>query len=135
MLDDKRIFLLEDDVNNLAIISSILRRYNAHVFYDTWGVTTVKKIRKFVPLDLILLDLMLPGNVTGYDVFDQIKTFPELANIPIVAVTAADPGVEMKKAKEKGFSGYLSKPVRARTFVPALKVIMEGEPVWGEVDI
>jgi CheY-like chemotaxis protein len=135
MLDDKRIFLLEDDVNNLAIISSILRRYNAHVFYDTWGVTTVKKIRKFLPLDIILLDLMLPGNVSGFDVFDQIKAFEDMVNIPIVAVTAADPGMEMKKARDKGFNGFLSKPVRARTFVPALKSIMEGETVWGEVDV
>ena len=134
MLEGKRIFLLEDDVNNLAIIMSILKRNRALVLYDTWGTATVKKIRKHLPLDLILLDLMLPGGVSGYDVFQEIKQVNELVHIPVVAVTAADPSVEMPKARDLGFSGYISKPVRNRTFPVALVHIIEGEPVWGEVD-
>jgi CheY-like chemotaxis protein len=135
MLDGKRIFLLEDDVNNLAIIMSILKRNKASVLYDTWGTATVKKISKNLPLDLIILDLMLPGGISGYDVFAEIKQIPDLIKIPVVVVTAADPSVEMPKARNLGFSGYISKPVRNRTFPLALSQIMEGEAVWGEADI
>lgn len=135
MLDGKRIFLLEDDVNNLAIIMSILKRNKASVLYDTWGTATVQKIRKNLPLDLILLDLMLPGGVSGYDVFAEIKQVPDLVNIPVVVVTASDPSIEMPKARNLGFSGYISKPVRGRTFPHALVQVLDGEAVWGEVDI
>ena len=135
MLDGKRIFVLEDDANNLAIIMSILKRHRGVVFFDAWGTATVKKIKRFLPIDLILLDLMLPGDVSGYDVFKQIRLEAELNNIPIVAVTAADPGVEMPIARDLGFAGYISKPLRNRTFPGALLQIMDGQPVWGEIDL
>ncbi len=101
LLEGRKIFILEDDVNNLAVITSMLRRYGATIYFDSWGVETAQTIKAFMPIDVILLDIHLPNNVTGYDVFDHIKKIPELADIPIVAVTASDPDREMKKAKEK----------------------------------
>lgn len=135
MFEGKRIFLLEDNVNNLAIIMSILKRNHASVLYDTWGTATVQKIRKNLPLDIILLDLMLPGGVSGYDVFKEIRHVDELANIPIVLVTASDPNIEIPKARRLGFSGYISKPFRRRTFLQALAKILEGKAYWGEFDL
>ncbi len=132
-LENKRIFLLEDDTNNLVIISAILRRNGATVFNDTWGSNTVYLIKRYLPIDVILLDLMLPDGVTGYDVFNQIKATPQLAHIPVVAVTAKDPDTEMKIAREKGFSGYISKPIRSQPFAQAIVAVIEGAEVWGEV--
>lgn len=132
-LENKRIFLLEDDTNNLVIISSILRRNGAEVFNDTWGSNTVYMIKRSLPIDIILLDLMLPDNVSGYDVFAQIKATPQLNGIPVVAVTAKDPDREMKIAREKGFSGYISKPIRSKPFAQAIAALIAGEQVWGEL--
>lgn len=131
LLEGRKIFILEDDVNNLAVITSMLRRYGATIYFDSWGVETAQTIKAFMPIDIILLDIHLPNNVTGYDVFDHIKQIPELADIPIVAVTASDPDREMKKAKEKGFNGYISKPIRTKTFISSLLAILSGEEVWG----
>lgn len=131
LLEGRKIFILEDDVNNLAVITSMLRRYGATIFFDSWGVETARTIKAFMPVDVILLDIHLPNNVTGYEVFDQIKSIPELADVPIVAVTASDPDREMKKAKEKGFNGYISKPIRTKTFIRSLLAILNGEEVWG----
>jgi CheY-like chemotaxis protein len=133
-LEGKVAFILEDDVNNLAIISSILSRIGMTVHFDTWGTETPYQIKKFMPIDIILLDMMLPRGVSGYDIFDEIRVTPGLENIPIVAVTAMDPGTEMNKAKSKGFSGYLSKPIRTRSFARAIAAVLNGEEVWGEVD-
>ncbi len=132
ILEGKKIFVLEDDVNNLAIISSMLRRYGATIFFDTWGVETARTIKAFMPIDIILLDLMLPNNVTGYDVLQAIQAIPELSKIPIVAVTASDPDREMKKAKESGFKGYISKPIRTKTFIKSIAHVLEGGEVWGD---
>ncbi|GAB4344240.1 MAG: hypothetical protein Kow00117_22480 [Phototrophicales bacterium] len=133
LLEGKKIFILEDDVNNLAIITSMLRRYGATIYFDSWGVETAQTIKAFSPIDLILLDIHLPGGVTGYDVYDAIQEVPELAGIPIVAVTASDPDQEMKKAREKGFKGYISKPIRTKSFIKSILAILEGEEVWGAI--
>jgi CheY-like chemotaxis protein len=130
-LQGKKIFILEDDVNNLAVVTSMLRRYGATIYFDSWGVDTAQTIKAFMPIDIILLDIHLPGGVTGYDVYDAIQEMPELSGVPIVAVTASDPDREMRKAKEKGFSGYITKPIRTKSFVRSLLAILNGDEVWG----
>lgn len=135
MLEGKRIFLVEDDVNSLAIIRSMLKRHKASILYDTWGAASVEKIQKNLPFDLIIMDLNLPRGLTGYDVFAQLKDVSELAQIPVVLVTAADPLIEIPKAQNLGFAGFISKPVRNRTFPYALEKIMKGESIWGKVII
>ena len=133
LLEGKKVFILEDDVNNLAVVTSMLRRYGATIYFDSWGVETAQTIKAFMPIDIILLDIHLPGGVTGYDVYDAIQELPELKDVPIVAVTASDPDREMKKAREKGFSGYISKPIRTKSFIKSLLAVMAGEEVWGAV--
>jgi CheY-like chemotaxis protein len=132
LLQGKRIFVVEDDPSNLAIITTILRRYGASVPFETWGSGTVDKLRSILPIDLILLDLALPRGLTGYDVFDAIKEVPDLKDIPVVLVTAADPTIEMVKARAKGINGFISKPLSYATFGKAIAAILDGEEVWGD---
>jgi CheY-like chemotaxis protein len=131
LLNNKRIFLLEDDPRNFAVILTLVRKNGGVPIHDYWGDITLNKLSAFAEeIDLILLDLMLPGNVTGYDVYDAIKELPEFNGVPIVAVSAADPDTEIPKTKEKGFSGFISKPINARKFVQQLADIMNGESIW-----
>ena len=134
MLSGKRIFLLEDDINSLAIIMSMLKRNNAAVLYDTWGIATIEKIERHLPIDLFLMDLNLPGGISGYDVFAQFKKVSALADIPVVLVTGAEPLIEIPKARSLGLTGFISKPVRNRTFPYALAQILNGESVWGKIN-
>jgi CheY-like chemotaxis protein len=135
MLQGKTIYLIEDNPANLAIISSILRRSNATVRYDRWGIDTIKRLNQFGTVDLIILDQMFPHGVSGYDIFDRIKETPAFANIPIVAVSAADPDHEMPKAKAKGFSGFISKPINHRMFPGQMLSMIQGEQVWADDDM
>jgi CheY-like chemotaxis protein len=130
MLTGKTIYIVEDNATNLAIISSILRRHNAQIRYDRWGIETIERLASFGKVDLIILDLMFPRGVTGYDVFDQLKKHPQFANIPVVAVSAADPQVEMPKAKAKGFKGFISKPINHKLFPQQIAALIEGQEIW-----
>ena len=132
LLQGKRIFVVEDDPSNLAIITTILRRHGASVPFETWGSGTVAKLLKCLPVDLILLDLALPRGVSGYDVYEEIRSQPELQDIPTVVVTAADPSIEMPKAREKGLKGFISKPLSYATFGTTIASVLDGEEVWGD---
>jgi CheY-like chemotaxis protein len=130
-LSGKRIFIIEDNVTNRAMMQLLLEREGAQVSFERWGSGANERLTAFAPIDIILLDLMFPNNVTGYDVFDKIRLMPEFNHVPIVAVSAAEPEIAIPQTHEKGFSGFISKPIdRYELFVQQILTIMEGTPIW-----
>jgi two-component system cell cycle response regulator DivK len=127
---NKRIFLVEDNVANVVIEQMLLERQGAKTAMERWGLDTIKRLRKFMPVDLIILDLMFPDNITGYDIFNDIRAHSEFDGIPIVAVSASDPSVSIPRTKEHGFNGFISKPVNFDLFPQQIGEILDGERVW-----
>ena len=124
--------MVEDDTLNSAIIRTILRQNGADVPFDHWGDKMLTSMSKYQDtLDLILLDLMLPGNVTGHDIFEEIQKSPGLSIVPVVAVSASDADVEIPRTKSMGFAGYISKPIKRRDFPRQILAILNGESIWG----
>jgi CheY-like chemotaxis protein len=131
MLKDKRIFYVEDDPNNRMVVQRILEAAGARVEFEKWGFQEVAlpKLRAY-RADLILLDLMFPMGISGYDIFDAIRRNMILNHIPVVAVSAADPSIEIPKARSKGFAGFIGKPVDMELFPQQIAAVLNGEPVW-----
>ncbi len=69
--------------------------------------------------DLILLDIHLP-KINGFEVFRQLQKTENTKNIPIVAISANAREKDIKKAKEMGFKGYLTKPLNVETLLETL---------------
>ncbi|MBC7813344.1 MAG: response regulator [Burkholderiales bacterium] len=129
-LQNKRIYLVEDGVENRAIIQTLLERSGAKIAFDRWGTDTIKGLQLFAPVDIILLDLMLPNKVTGYDVFDRIREIADFVDVPIVAVSAADPSEAVPKTRAKGFAGFIAKPIDFELFPLQIERILNHESVW-----
>ncbi len=130
LLNDKRILIVEDDVTNMAVYNAILRGSGAMILQDFWNSDTMSLLVKTLPIDIILLDLMLRRQISGYTIFDHIKADPRLAHIPVVAVSAADPTVEIPKARARGFIGFIGKPVDPLLFPRQIADCLAGIPVW-----
>lgn len=128
-LKNKNIFIVEDNVGNLAVASVYLEQEGAKIKVERRGIKTAQAILRSLPVDIILTDLMLPNSVSGFDIFDQIRAIPELATIPVVAVSAADPDVAMPRARQKGFAGYIAKPITPR-ITAYVAAVLEGKPIW-----
>ena len=131
-LEHKNVFVIEDDAENLAVISTILRREGANVHFDRWGMETLGRIKQHGSIDVILCDLMLPGEASGYDVLKLVRADKVVRNVPVVAVTASDPDVEMEKVREAGFNGFISKPLNRRSFGGQIVAVLNGRSVWNE---
>lgn len=127
LLKNKRIFMIEDNLVNRSIMQILLEQQGAAVGFERWGLDTEARIKAFMPVDVILLDLMFPGDVTGYDIFDRIRQQPEFVEIPIVAVSALD---ATAKTRAKGFNGFIKKPINMETFARQIASIADGTPVW-----
>lgn len=130
LLKNRHIFLVEDNQRNSAILRMLLEQHGARTEMDRWGMDTVRRVRHFMPVDIILMDLMLTPKITGYDVFDLLQAEADLRHIPVVAVSAADPGEALIRTKAHGFSGFFAKPINVDTFPEHIARIIEGEKVF-----
>jgi CheY-like chemotaxis protein len=92
-------------------------------------------LQAFAPVDVILLDLMFPDEITGYGVFDAIRANDEFSDVPIIAVSATDPVTAVPRCKQQGFAGFIAKPVQFETFVRQINQVLQGKEVWYSTDI
>jgi CheY-like chemotaxis protein len=129
-LTGKRIFIIEDDPTNMAVFAVTLKKSGASVIQDFWNTNSANMLFNRLPIDVILLDLMLRHHMNGYDIFDELQAHPELAKIPVIVVSAADPQVEIPKARAKGMAGFIGKPIRPHLFAKQIASCIDGEPVW-----
>jgi len=130
LLQGKRIFYVEDDLRNRAIIQMIVEQQGAKLSFERWGKEALTKMRAALPLDLILLDLMLPNNISGYDIYAQLRQDSLFDGIPVAIVSASDASLEMAKARQLGLNGYIAKPVDMDLFPRQLASLIAGEQVW-----
>ena len=105
----KKVLLVEDNELNLKLFHDLLSIKNLEVIDIIDGFQVISATLKHAP-DLILMDIQLNG-MSGLEIIKQIKNNPQIADIPIIAVTA----FAMKDDKEKimscGCQEYISKPI------------------------
>ncbi len=130
ILEGKRVFIVEDNINNRAIEQLLLEKHGARVGIDRWGTDAIQRLQAFAPVDIIILDLMFPNNVSGYEIFREIRALAMFDTTPIVAVSAADASVAIPMTQEFGFSGFISKPIDFERFAGQIASIIDGTPVW-----
>src|SRR5688572_13564230 len=81
-----RILYIEDNRENRMLVRAILEAEGYTIIDAEDGLTGIEAAIREQP-DLILLDINLPG-VDGYEVVSILKSFPNIASTPVVALTA-----------------------------------------------
>jgi len=107
-----RILVVEDNLDNMTLISDVLSSLNYEVIQATDGEQGVKIAGEQKP-DLILMDLSLP-RMDGWTATRLIKADPDLKEIPIIALTAHAMVGDRERALEAGCNDYVSKPINLR---------------------
>lgn len=62
------------------------------------------------PPDVVLLDLMLPGQFDGFEVCRRLRENPETQHVPVVIISALDDAESREKASLAGATAYYTKP-------------------------
>ncbi len=104
----KNVLVVDDIQDNLFILSSILQKKGYQVYTALNGKTAIETTMKH-PIDLILLDIMMP-DMTGYEVCSYLKSQEQIADIPIIFMSALDEIDDKVKAFKMGGIDYISKP-------------------------
>lgn len=110
-----RILVIEDNAENLELMTYLLRAFKHTVFTARDGEAGLEMARRELP-DLILCDLQMP-KVDGFGVAHAVRKDPRLAQHPLVAVTAYAMRGDRDQVLAAGFTGYISKPINPEEFV------------------
>ncbi len=106
------ILIVENEVSNRILIERVLSTHGYRCISASNGQEALDLLDR-EPVDLILTDLSMPV-LDGYRTTQLIRSRPQLANVPIVAVTAYALSDEGEAAKRIGCTEYLTKPFKPR---------------------
>ena len=111
MSDPPRILVVDDTPHNVKLLADLLEaRGGYRVHTASTGAEALERVEADVP-DLVLLDVVMPG-MSGYEVCRELRSRPQTALLPVVMVTALDPGEERIKGIEAGADDFITKPVQ-----------------------
>ena len=85
------------------------------------GIQALRMLKQLQP-DLILLDVMMPA-LDGFEVCRRIRSTPQLAEVPIILLTALDDRDSLLRGIESGADDFLSKPPDRRELVARVRTI------------
>lgn len=118
----KKILIVEDDPDIASTVEYNLQQEGYDAFIVSNGLEVAQTVKNFKP-DLILLDVMLPGQ-DGFEVCRQLKSNDKTSHIPIIMLTVKSGEVDVVLGLELGAEDYVSKPFSVRVLLARIKGIL-----------
>jgi len=103
------ILIVDDNITARETLIAMLENRDYQLETATDGFQALQILHSLQP-DLILLDVMMPG-MDGFEVCRRIRATPQLAELPIIILTALDDRASLLHGLEAGADDFLSKPV------------------------
>jgi DNA-binding response OmpR family regulator len=111
----KKILVVDDEVNFVALLKKRLEANNFNVISAPDGAEGLKKAREEQP-NLILLDILMP-NKDGFSTVKDLKAEESTRRIPVIVLTAKGDTSSLFKSKELGVDDYIIKPFDAKVLL------------------
>jgi two-component system KDP operon response regulator KdpE len=115
-----KILVVDDEPRVVRLIDQILRAVGYEVVSTVDGKSAVEMAAIEQP-DLVLLDIMLPHGMDGYEVCRRIREFSDVA---IIMLTAKAQEVDMLHGFDVGADDYLTKPFSAKELIARVRAVM-----------
>jgi CheY-like chemotaxis protein len=115
-----RVLVVEDNDMNMQLVEYLLEEGGYQIIKAASGEDALSIARGGEPVDLILMDIHLPG-IDGLSVVREMKTDERTKAIPILALTAHAMRGDRDRFLEAGCDGYISKPIDVKTFLTSIR--------------
>ena len=94
------------------------------VLYAENGREGIEALEQHEDIDLVLMDIMMP-EMDGYATTEAIRTMPQFADLPIIALTAKAMKGDREKSIDSGASDYVTKPVDIDQLLDIMRAVAE----------
>jgi len=118
-----KILIVDDDQQVSLALSIRLKAsgYEAAVSHD--GETALAKMAGYMP-DIVLLDIRMPG-IDGFEVIRRMKEDAQLANIPVIFVSANAQETAKRAALSAGGRYFLEKPFDSKVLLSTIELVLK----------
>ncbi len=117
------ILIVDDNHNNLEVLSETLTRAGFQVAVAIDGETAIEQVQYYKP-ELILLDVMMPG-IDGYQTCQRIKANPDTFDVPIIFMTALSDTEHKVRGFAIGAVDYITKPFQREEVLARVRVQLQ----------
>jgi DNA-binding response OmpR family regulator len=115
-----KILIVEDTVDVADTIADMLRTEGYEVVVAYNGRDGLAAFQRERP-DLVILDLILPGGLHGFDV---LKAMREYTDVPVIMLTGRDEEVDRVVGIEMGADDYVPKPFSMRELLARVRAVL-----------
>jgi class 3 adenylate cyclase len=127
-----RVLVVDDTPHNVKLLADLLAVKGYEVTTAASGAQALEQIAREPP-DLVLLDVVMPG-MTGYEVCRKLREDRATATLPIVMVTALDPGTERIKGIEAGADDFVTKPLNQPELLARVKSLLRIKSLYDRLE-
>ncbi len=120
----KRVLVIEDNHDNLRLISYALKRDGYEVISAETGEAGVDLACKEIPA-FIIVDINLPG-IDGFEVMQRIRRSDICKTVPIIAITSHAMTGDREKIIASGCNSYFEKPIDPLTIMDKIHKVING---------
>ena len=125
-MSKSKILVVDDEEDILELVKHHLAREGYHIICAETGEKALTKA-KTEKIDLIVLDLMLPG-MDGLEITKILNSDPKTRHIPIVMLTAKGEEADIVAGLELGGDDYITKPFSPRVLLARVKAVLRRHP-------
>lgn len=123
--DDATILIVEDSITNVMLLNGILENENySNILIAHNGKESLKIIAN-EEVDMILLDIMMPQNLSGIDVLKVLKSEEKTASIPVIIISAINSREQIKECETLGIIKFIEKPISIELLVSTINSFFE----------
>jgi class 3 adenylate cyclase len=126
-----RILVVDDTPLNVKLLADLLGAQGYDVFTASSGRQALALVEK-EDLDLVLLDVVMP-EMSGYEVCRKIRANAATGILPVVMVTALDPGEERIKGIEAGADDFLTKPINQAELLARVRSLLRVRELYEQL--
>jgi two-component system KDP operon response regulator KdpE len=115
-----RILVVEDQPRVVRLVSEVLKAVGYQILVAGDGKHALEMVSLEQP-DLVLLDILLPGDMDGYEICRRLREF---SAVPIIMLTAKARDDDILTGFDAGADDYLTKPFNAKELLARVKAVL-----------
>jgi len=119
----RRVLMVEDNKHTADFLEFMLRRAGYEVLTAGNGRDALEIIANVEPVDIMLLDLMLPY-VSGYEIIDRVRENSDWQEVPILVISGKVLEQDVVATLDQGANDFVSKPFRPQEVLARVRRLL-----------
>ncbi len=120
----RRVLVVDDEPYIGRIVQLKLEQGPYRVELATDGRSALQWLGSDAPLDLVLLDIMMPDG-SGLDVLAALRDMPHRRETPVIMLTAKGQETDREEAARLGATDFLTKPFSPKKLVARIEELLQ----------